>query len=921
MSRKVAFFAVLLMVFVSFTVYAIEKRDKNFLNKVKVDPTTLKEKKSAVAPQQQPTPIPPAEIVPITPPLPTGAAECYLIQDPGEVAHYFGSFAQGDVIAKYFDPALYCEEPVYPLLIHDVDFVLYDFAEVGSVDIIVDVHIVCHDSCDGPGTRIYGSDPVTVTTFYPDMAHIDLPDMVCVWEPFFISLEYATGIQGETPSFLWSDETYPCDSCHAWVYRASGGDPFWTEWHDFWPPPAGGCPIIRVTAATSDPDCEQAPCEDPLDTLWGGTFAYRYWRNPGRYGDQYLNERFDLPLDHGGRLDEIEIAFYQEAEGCGGNPDPDIYVWLSDGLYPIDNNPPYQAIAEFNLTYGDIVWYPAYTVVQTWDRGIIFDPGESFHIGYGHAYIDGDTLCMLSDDGSSNSNRSVEWWGQWGTILDYWGVGVDFLINAVICPYEPPEPPESTFTISCSPFLNYASPGDPPAVLYTVDVGSVLGYDLHVELDIDPATVPAGITYYYDPAIGIPEFTSDLYLSCDPGVAYGNYTLTLRGTGADAQVRTCDVMLTVQPPYDEALVDFYHGNQTASNFGAVGNDSTDNFVWYGTNYLYDGSFIVATTDPDHMALDVYNCEHWGWIPTEHMKIYYDSAHNANIAYGDFFTPEFGIHSCEYDSAFIVGIMDSCVEFSIKTKIYYNPAEEPIYGMYISLFEDWNVGDADNNWGDMDTLHNLMWMYDPVDPNLVFGMMKAPFYDDPLYNMAFIRNGQYVYPNWGFCDSVGGFWGLDSLYWLITRPGYFYPEAPATDFSLLMTAQPIDLLPGEDGHIEIWIDFGRDLQDGLTWSQWWHRVLRYAGFYRGDVNASDTLELPAMDVSDLFYLVYYLCKSGPEPEPFIDQGDVNADRIVNIGDIAYLINYVFKGGPAPIDYVRFIPSMWSRPSLFENPLWR
>lgn len=155
--------------------------------------------------------------------------------------------------------------------------------------------------------------------------------------------------------------------------------------------------------------------------------------------------------------------------------------------------------------------------------------------------------------------------------------------------------------------------------------------------------------------------------------------------------------------------------------------------------------------------------------------------------------------------------------------------------------------------------------------------------------------------------------------MITRPGYFYPEAPATDFSLLMTEQPIDLLPG-DGHIEIWIDFGRNLQDGLTWSQWRHRVLRYAGFYRGDVNASGTLEIPAMDVSDLTYLINYLFKYGPEPIPYEDQGDVNADRIVNIADVLYLINYTFIDGPAPIDYVRFIPSMWSRPSLFENPLW-
>jgi hypothetical protein len=310
--------------------------------------------------------------------------------------------------------------------------------------------------------------------------------------------------------------------------------------------------------------------------------------------------------------------------------------------------------------------------------------------------------------------------------------------------------------------------------------------------------------------------------------------------------------------------------------------------------------------------------------TGHTDEYYDPVHNANICYGNFFTPE-SIISCEHDSVYIIGIMDSCVDFSIKVKIYYNPTPDPIYGMYMSLFEDWDVGDAYNNSGDMDPAHNLVYMYDPMDPNLVFGMMKAPFYDDSLFNMWIIPNPHYVWPGQGFCGDP---YLLGELYTLMTTPGFGYapwPEAPAypdSDYSLLMTAPPIDLLEGEK-HIEIWIDFGRNLQDGLTWDQWRHRVLRYAGFYRGDVNASDTLELPALDVSDLVYLVQWLFQNGPDPIPYVDQGDVNGDRVVNVADVVYLINYVFGGsgpGPPPVDYVRFIEEYWWRWSLFLNPNW-
>jgi parallel beta-helix repeat protein len=62
--------------------------------------------------------------------------------------------------------------------------------------------------------------------------------------------------------------------------------------------------------------------------------------------------------------------------------------------------------------------------------------------------------------------------------------------------------------------------------------------------------------------------------------------------------------------------------------------------------------------------------------------------------------------------------------------------------------------------------------------------------------------------------------------------------------------------------------------------------------RGDVNDDEEIS-----VSDVVYLINYLFKGGPAPDP-IWAGDVNCDDNVDIIDIVYLINYLFRSGPRP-----------------------
>lgn len=63
--------------------------------------------------------------------------------------------------------------------------------------------------------------------------------------------------------------------------------------------------------------------------------------------------------------------------------------------------------------------------------------------------------------------------------------------------------------------------------------------------------------------------------------------------------------------------------------------------------------------------------------------------------------------------------------------------------------------------------------------------------------------------------------------------------------------------------------------------------------KGDVNKDKNRNL-----SDVIFLVNYVFKGGPAPDP-PELGNVNClGSTPNLADIIYMVNYVFKGGPAP-----------------------
>ena len=75
------------------------------------------------------------------------------------------------------------------------------------------------------------------------------------------------------------------------------------------------------------------------------------------------------------------------------------------------------------------------------------------------------------------------------------------------------------------------------------------------------------------------------------------------------------------------------------------------------------------------------------------------------------------------------------------------------------------------------------------------------------------------------------------------------------------------------------------------------------------DANDDAQLTS---ADIIWLVNYVFKSGPLPQPCTATGDTNCSGAITTADIVYLGNHIFRGSPAPCDVCTLSPNTWTCP---------
>jgi len=147
-------------------------------------------------------------------------------------------------------------------------------------------------------------------------------------------------------------------------------------------------------------------------------------------GDEAFAQRFTI----GGRetLKVVEVAIYDPGDGSFGNDDVYVTIYDDDGL-----GLPGALIASVTLPAGSYSPFPFWSMADFSSFNLVFT--SDFHIAFSSSGIPGVGYesCLSSDgtDGVSRSSSDTGG-GNWVDMLTGWGMDVNFLFDAYLCPEE-----------------------------------------------------------------------------------------------------------------------------------------------------------------------------------------------------------------------------------------------------------------------------------------------------------------------------------------------------------------------------------------------------------------------------------------------------------------------------------------------------
>jgi len=125
-------------------------------------------------------------------------------------------------------------------------------------------------------------------------------------------------------------------------------------------------------------------------------------------------------------------------------------------------------------------------------------------------------------------------------------VAIIAIVVSIIVWRWPNPPPPSDFSVSIDPMFGAIQAGG--VMQTTVTVKGIYGYEHTVSLSASGQ--PPGIVIAFVPPFGEakPSYTSGVTINVDTNAPAGDYTIIIKGTGADGKEHSCSYTLTVKPP-------------------------------------------------------------------------------------------------------------------------------------------------------------------------------------------------------------------------------------------------------------------------------------------------------------------------------------------------------------------------------------
>jgi hypothetical protein len=120
---------------------------------------------------------------------------------------------------------------------------------------------------------------------------------------------------------------------------------------------------------------------------------------------------------------------------------------------------------------------------------------------------------------------------------------VAIVVTIIIWLWPNNSPPD--FSISVSPMQGSVQPGG--GIRTTITVKGIHGYEHPVSLSASEQ--PSGVVATFAPQIGkpAPTFTSNVMINVGSNVPASDYTVIIKGTGADGKEHACKYILTIKP--------------------------------------------------------------------------------------------------------------------------------------------------------------------------------------------------------------------------------------------------------------------------------------------------------------------------------------------------------------------------------------